>query len=173
MQKKIALTIKQACKGHEASYDTELMEYAKSLETCLQDAAKANELPESLWYMLSLAMHWRNDLNDWADEILKGGDNYVIKPFEDYPYCYEQHITLYLKKCQLTLLNQTKDVFEEAKFVVNEERAQLEALNYEDVITELLEVGAWSVEELRAEDKDDNFSRLCWIVAGYIEGMDA
>jgi hypothetical protein len=90
----------------------------------------------------------------------------------DYTNFYTQHITLYLTNRHLTMLNHQGQCDEDAKIVAQEEHTQLAALCYKDVIKELTEVGAWSEEELRAEPKEDNFQRLVWVVAGYMEAMN-
>ena len=78
---KIAEAILDAQKTHEESYTCMedaygeyKGEYKKDMESCLLEACKKNKLSSNLWALLNLAMHWYNDIQLWAEDILAGRD---------------------------------------------------------------------------------------------------
>lgn len=81
-EKEIAQTIIDAQKMREESYEETnhiptcgpLGEYKLTIEECLIKVGKRRNLSPNLWYPLSLAMHWWNDLQLWAEDILAGRD---------------------------------------------------------------------------------------------------
>ena len=81
-EKKIAQAIIDAQKMREESYvpDTSILtpsycgEYTKDIETCLIYTCKQRGLSTNLWALLNLAMHWQNDIQLWAEDILAGRD---------------------------------------------------------------------------------------------------
>lgn len=76
-EKQIAQTILDAQKMREESYtcrDGPQGEYKKDIELCLIEAGKKNKLSSNLWSLLNLAMHWWNDIQSWAEDILAGKD---------------------------------------------------------------------------------------------------
>lgn len=80
LNKKIAAAIELAQKLHEESYVKQYDsggewiagEYTIEWECCWQRACETQDLPDDLWYILSLANHWYNDIQLWAEEILAG-----------------------------------------------------------------------------------------------------
>jgi hypothetical protein len=73
LEKQIAQTILDAIKIHEASWDNSGHgKYIKDEYDSFKEAAEKNKIPENLWYVLTLANHWTNDLQNWAEHILKG-----------------------------------------------------------------------------------------------------
>jgi len=81
-EKKIAQAILDAQKMWEESYVVEdkglrdiegdsFGEYKLRIEECLI-ATKQQGLSENLWCLLSLAMHWWNDIQLWAEDVLAG-----------------------------------------------------------------------------------------------------
>jgi len=77
-EKQIAQTIIDAQKMHEDSHVASLAEphghYQLPLEKCLIIAGEKNGLSQNLWALLNLAMHWWNDIQLWAEDILAGKD---------------------------------------------------------------------------------------------------
>ena len=78
-EKAIAQTVVDAQKMHEESYvnpaPTEgfsVGEYSLDIETCLKTAGEKNGLSSNMWYLLSLACHWMNDIQLWAEDIIAG-----------------------------------------------------------------------------------------------------
>lgn len=71
-EKQIALTVLAAQKMREESYSEDLGDYTLSIETCLMQGAKRHELSDNMWALLALAMHWWNDIQDWAKDVLAG-----------------------------------------------------------------------------------------------------
>lgn len=79
-EKKIAQAILDAQEMREESYVTEggeavslsgvMGEYKLTIEECLIATCKKHGLSENLWYLLSLAMHWWNDIQLWAEDVL-------------------------------------------------------------------------------------------------------
>ncbi len=69
-EKQIAQTIMDAQKMREESHSEELEEYKHDIEYCLIICGKKNKLTPNLWALLSLAMHWWNDTQLWAEDIL-------------------------------------------------------------------------------------------------------
>lgn len=167
IQKQIATAIMAAIKEHEASYDSNTWLYTKDLDECFITACK--DLPTELWYVLSLANHWSNDLQGWCEDILADKKTYEPKPWDVYPNFYTLDVSLSLTDRHLEMLARPGTCDVEASIVVAEEIVQLNTLDYNHVIQQLAFTGAWSEEELRAETKDDNFARLVKTVAGYIE----
>lgn len=47
-------------------------EYKLDMEECLIRTCRQNGLSENLWCLLNLAMHWWNDIQLWADDVLAG-----------------------------------------------------------------------------------------------------
>jgi len=76
--KQIAQAILDANKMHEESYRSEARNkvgrYTLELEECLTITCKKNDVSPDLWVPLALAMHWWNDLQLWAEDILAGRD---------------------------------------------------------------------------------------------------
>lgn len=75
-EKKIAKAIVEAQALREESYTGETEEfptgYSKDIETCLIETCKSNDLSVNLWSLLGLAMHWWNDIQLWAEDVLAG-----------------------------------------------------------------------------------------------------
>ena len=69
-EKQIAQAIMDAQKMQEESFDGE--EYTKDITDCLLETCKKYELTDNLWALLNLAMHWMNDIQCWADDIMAG-----------------------------------------------------------------------------------------------------
>jgi hypothetical protein len=69
-EKKIAKAVMDAIQKREASWMEEEMEYALSMEECLIEACKEQGLSENMWALLSLAVHWINDTQLWAEDVL-------------------------------------------------------------------------------------------------------
>lgn len=81
-EKKIAQAILDAQKIYEGSYvdgkgDDCLQrfaygEYKRDMESCLIESCKKHELSLNLWALLNLSMHWYNDIQLWAEDVLAG-----------------------------------------------------------------------------------------------------
>ena len=76
-EKKIAQAILDAQKMREESYyfptgDVRFRGYKLDIETCLIKTCKQQGLSENLWALLDLAMHWWNDIQLWAEDVLAG-----------------------------------------------------------------------------------------------------
>lgn len=80
-EKQIAQAILDAQKMRDESYmpdinmdgeDTGFGEYAKNIEECLIETCKEQKLSENMWCLLDLAMHWWNDIQLWAEDVLVG-----------------------------------------------------------------------------------------------------
>ena len=76
-EKRIAGAILDAQKMREASYDTTGSAtdpgfYKLDMEECLIATCKQRGLSPNLWALLNLAMHWWNDIQLWAEDILAG-----------------------------------------------------------------------------------------------------
>jgi len=73
-EKKIAQAILDAQKMHEESYHVveghDYSEYKLEIEDCLIATCKEQGLSENLWALLNLAMHWSNDIQLWAEDVL-------------------------------------------------------------------------------------------------------
>ena len=69
-EKKIAQAIIDAQKMRENSYSEEKQEYNFLIEKCLIETCKQQNLSSNLWALLNLAMHWWNDIQLWAEDIL-------------------------------------------------------------------------------------------------------
>ena len=76
MIKKIAKTIMDAIKMYEDSYNKEIGRCTIPEDVAFFKAAEANELPNGLWFVLGLANHWTNDLQDWCNAILTDKSTY-------------------------------------------------------------------------------------------------
>ena len=84
----VAQAIEQAHKMHEASWvvtrpDTKfgpVGEYTLDDETCFMVTCERLRLPPHLWYVLSLANHWSNDLAAWSESVLVGGADADFNP---------------------------------------------------------------------------------------------
>lgn len=80
----IARVIQNARRMHEKSYvkaegeDKRGWEAKRGWENCWQVACKEEKLFGQIWYVLYLANHWPNDLQDWADSVLAGKDDYKL-----------------------------------------------------------------------------------------------
>lgn len=75
--KLVAQVVIKAQDTHEASWtkksDNNGMEcddYLLDKDDCLKQACDELGLPHGLWYVLSLANYWSNDLRMWADVIV-------------------------------------------------------------------------------------------------------
>ncbi len=80
-EKKIAGAILDAQKMREESYQpaidsegNDFGEYQKDMETCLIEACKQRGLSPNLWALLNLAIHWYNDIQLWAEDVMAGRD---------------------------------------------------------------------------------------------------
>lgn len=73
-EKKIAQAILDAQKMHEESYVEKSGNYKLDIEKCFMKTCEKHGLSPNLWLLLSLAMHWCNDICDWADDVLAGKD---------------------------------------------------------------------------------------------------
>ncbi len=71
-EKQIAQAIFDAQKMKEDSYNKKTHEYKHDIEFCLKTTCKNNGVSTNLWALLSLAMHWWNDIQLWAEDILAG-----------------------------------------------------------------------------------------------------
>lgn len=73
-EKKIAQAILDAQRFHEESYQYGNGErfgcYKLEFDECFKIACKTNGLSSNLWSLLSLANHWLNDIQLWAEDIL-------------------------------------------------------------------------------------------------------
>ena len=77
--------ILDAAKIHEESWKEGIKpgegftpgEYTIDLDDSVKTAVKNHGLDEELWYLISLAFHWWNDLIAWAEQVAAG------KPVED------------------------------------------------------------------------------------------
>ena len=69
-EKKIAHAILDAQKMHEESYIKETKQYRLAIEHCVEATCRNHGLSSNLWELLSLAIHWWNDAQLWAEEIL-------------------------------------------------------------------------------------------------------
>jgi hypothetical protein len=69
-EKEIAQAILLAQNLREASYSSVDGEYLRDMEECLMEACKKNNVSENMWVLLNLAMHWYNDIQLWAEDIL-------------------------------------------------------------------------------------------------------
>lgn len=69
-EKNIANTLMDAMKMHEESYQGMTQEYNLSMEHCLIEAGKKHNLTMNMWALLNLAMHWSNDIQCWADDVM-------------------------------------------------------------------------------------------------------
>ena len=76
-EKRIAGAILDAQKMREESYDTTGSAtdpgfYKLELEECLIHTCKQRGLSPNLWALLNLGMHWWNDIQLWAEDVLAG-----------------------------------------------------------------------------------------------------
>lgn len=71
-EKQIAKAIIEAQKMREASYIKNTGEYKLDIESCLISTCKKHNLSPNLWELLALAMHWWNDIQLWAEDVLEG-----------------------------------------------------------------------------------------------------
>jgi len=73
-EKKIAQAILDAQKMYEESYTIEAGETYGShklrLEECLIATCQQQGLSENLWALLNLGMHWWNDIQLWAEDMI-------------------------------------------------------------------------------------------------------
>lgn len=74
-ERKIARAIIDAQAMHESSYKQEaeggLGEYELGIEECLRRTCRKNGLTPNMYRLLNLAMYLWNDIQIWAEEILK------------------------------------------------------------------------------------------------------
>jgi len=114
-EKQIARAILDAQKMREESYHYDRNEseagltgeYKLDWETCFIEAAKKNKLSKSMWYLLSLANHWFNDIQLWAEDILAGKDCYTSG---DHEPCCKDPSEEKCEQCQETgLADQNND----------------------------------------------------------------
>ncbi len=82
-EKQIAQAIIDAQKMREDSYIKKTRTYKQDIESCLIITCKKNDVSPNLWSLLTLAMHWWNDIQLWAEDILAGRDISM----EDSPCC--------------------------------------------------------------------------------------
>ncbi len=75
-EKQIAQTIIDAQKMREDSHVASTADphghYQLELEDCLIKAGERNGVSPNLWALLNLAMHWWNDIQLWAEDIIAG-----------------------------------------------------------------------------------------------------
>lgn len=75
-EKQIAQAILDAQKMREESYvptsDVQFGEYTKDFEECFIIACELHNLPPNMWSLLTLANHWYNDIQLWAEDVLAG-----------------------------------------------------------------------------------------------------
>jgi len=71
-EKKIAMAIMDAQKMREESYSDKKEEYTLSIDQCLIATCTKHELSPNMWALLMLAMHWWNDIQCWADDVMAG-----------------------------------------------------------------------------------------------------
>lgn len=75
-EKKIAEAILKAQQLRNDSYNPDHAVtsegYERSIEDCLMEACKLAGLSKNMWALLGLAMHWWNDIQLWAEDILAG-----------------------------------------------------------------------------------------------------
>lgn len=74
-ERQIAQAILDAQKTHEDCYvriDELTGGYKYTIEDCLIEACKINNLSENLWALLGLIIHWWDDAQLWAEDILAG-----------------------------------------------------------------------------------------------------
>lgn len=83
-EKKIAQAILDAQKMREESY---YGEYKRDMEECLIEACKKQGLSLNLWALLNLAMHWWNDIQLWAEDVLAGRNVLDQMKILDTPCC--------------------------------------------------------------------------------------
>jgi len=73
-EKQIAQAIVDAQKMYEESYlygnGERIGYYTKEMEDCLIATCKKNKLSSNLWALLNLAMHWDNNIQLWAEDVL-------------------------------------------------------------------------------------------------------
>ena len=69
-EKKIAQAIMDAQKMHEESYDKKKEKHTKDITQCLLETCKKHGLSDNMWCLLDLAMHWWNDIQCWADDVM-------------------------------------------------------------------------------------------------------
>lgn len=67
-EKQIAQAIMDAQKMHEESHNGR--DYTRDITDCLLETCKKHGLSDNLWALLDLAMHWWNDIQCWADDIM-------------------------------------------------------------------------------------------------------
>lgn len=71
-EKKIAKALLDAQKMYEENYDEDAGYYKQDIESCLIITCKKHKLSPNLWALLGLAMHWWNDVQLWAEDVLAG-----------------------------------------------------------------------------------------------------
>jgi len=71
-EKKIARAIQDAHRHHNESYDENLGDCRLEVEECFRTACENNGLSPGIWKLLAFANHWHNDIQDWANDVLKG-----------------------------------------------------------------------------------------------------
>ncbi len=73
-EKEIAKAVVEAQKLREASYIAGTGRYKLDMEECLMKTCKKNNCSTNLWFLLNLAIHWWNDIQLWAEDILSDKD---------------------------------------------------------------------------------------------------
>jgi len=92
-EKKIAQAIMDAIEMREGSYCIPIGDgsgigtYKLQIEECLVASCKKNGLSENLWALLNLAMHWINDIQLWAEDILAGRNVKETMPKQPDEHC--------------------------------------------------------------------------------------
>lgn len=93
IHKQLIETVRRGLQKHEDSW-VETPEkpitkghYTRSQEDCFKEAAEEVGLPEGIWYLIYLANHWTNDLQDWCDQMANNGtlNGWFSSPEEDKP----------------------------------------------------------------------------------------
>ena len=69
-ERQIAQAIMDAQKMQQESFDGE--EYTKDITACLLETCTKHGLSPNMWALLNLAMHWWNDIQCWANDVMAG-----------------------------------------------------------------------------------------------------
>lgn len=69
-ERQIAQAMMDAKKLQEESYSHKARDYTRDVESCLIETCKQNGVTSNFWALLALAMHWWNDVQLWAEDIL-------------------------------------------------------------------------------------------------------
>ena len=73
--RQLADVIHAAQRKVEAAWDAKTGSYKLTTDEATQQAVADAGLEQVLWYPISLAFHWYNDLADWADHVVAGMTN--------------------------------------------------------------------------------------------------